>query len=230
MQKSDFVKGQVLMVDKPKGMTSFDVIRILRKGLRGVKMGHAGTLDPLASGLLIICTGKMTKQIDKYQGLEKEYEGSMFVGASTPSFDLETKIDREYETSHIDNTLLEKTRQKFLGEISQRPPRHSAVKVGGKRAYKMAREGEVIEMPSRIVDISSFEILNADLEDLHFRVRCSKGTYIRSLANDFGAALNSGAYLSELRRTAIGEYRVEEARAPEEWLEVFTHLEEESPK
>lgn len=219
---SEYIEGKVLLVDKPLRMSSFDVIRELRRALRGVKMGHAGTLDPLATGLLIICTGKMTKSIGKYQDLDKEYEGSMFLGAQTPSFDLESEVNQTFDVSHVDGSLIEETTKLFRGEIEQRPPVYSAIKVDGKRAYKIARQGDKPEMPLRKVHINSFEILNDDLTNLKFRVNCSKGTYIRSLVHDFGNALKAGAYLSSLRRTAIGEHRVEDAKTPDQWRVQFS--------
>ncbi|NNF01454.1 MAG: tRNA pseudouridine(55) synthase TruB [Bacteroidia bacterium] len=225
MTIEDYKAGQVLLVDKTKGISSFDVIRILRRGLRGVKMGHAGTLDPLATGLLIICTGKFTKKIDQYQGMEKEYEGHIEIGSSTPSYDKETEANEKFETAHITNDLLQQTVKKFIGTIEQYPPKNSAIRVGGKRAYKLVRQGKEVKMSPRIVEIVDFELLNDNIEHLNFRVKCSKGTYIRSLANDFGKALGSGAHLASLRRTAIGEFRVENAKTPDEWLEQFRSME-----
>ena len=175
------------------------------------KIGHAGTLDPLASGLLLICTGKFTKIISELQGQAKEYTGTFYIGATTPSYDLETEIDEKYPTSHIDEGLIQKTVKQFLGEIDQKPPIYSAIKKGGVRLYEHARAGEVIEIESRKTTIYEFEISRIALPEIDFRVVCSKGTYIRSLAFDFGKALNSGAHLIALRRTKIGDFHVENA-------------------
>jgi len=216
----DFLNGQILLIDKPLGWTSFQVVNKLRWAIRKtfnikkIKVGHAGTLDPLASGLLIICTGKFTKNINNYQGLPKEYTGTISVGATTPSFDLETEIDSTFPISHITAELIQKTSNLFLGEIDQKPPIFSAIRQGGERLYKAARRGEVVQIKSRKVTISEFEITQINMPHIHFRVVCSKGTYIRSLASDFGKALNSGAHLSALRRTKIGEFSVTDASNP----------------
>ncbi len=220
MTREDFLNGQVLLIDKPLGWTSFQAVNKLRWAIRKtfdikkIKVGHAGTLDPLASGLLIICTGKFTKKINEYQGLLKEYTGSFTLGATTPSFDLETEIDNTFPVSHITDELIHKTTSLFLGEIEQKPPIYSAIKQDGERLYNIARSGKVVPIKSRIVSIYDFEITRIDLPKIDFRVVCSKGTYIRSLANDFGKALNSGGHLSALRRTKIGEFSVTDALEP----------------
>lgn len=213
----DFKEGQILLFDKPLGWTSFQVVNkvrwLIRKScqIKKIKVGHAGTLDPLASGLLIICTGKFTKKIEEYQGQEKEYTGTFTLGATTPSYDLETEIDETFPIDHISQKDIDTATTQFIGEIDQIPPVFSALKKDGKRLYEYARSGEEVEVKSRKVDISEFEITNERLPDLDFRVVCSKGTYIRSLANDFGLALNSGAHLSSLRRTRIGTFHVDDS-------------------
>ncbi len=212
-----FLEGKLILVDKDLEWTSFQVVNkiryLIRKqyGLKKIKVGHAGTLDPLASGLLILCTGKMTKKIADYQGKEKEYTGTFTLGATTPSYDLETEINQHFPVDHIHPPLLEKVAQQFIGEIEQYPPVFSALKKDGKRLYEYARAGEEVTIKSRKVEISSFKITRVELPEVDFSVRCSKGTYIRSLAHDFGKALDSGAHLSALRRTAIGEFRVDKA-------------------
>ncbi|MCG9971192.1 tRNA pseudouridine(55) synthase TruB [Christiangramia crocea] len=213
----EFKTGEILLFDKPLNWTSFQVVNkvrwLIRKRchIKKIKVGHAGTLDPLATGLLIICTGKFTKRIPELQGQIKEYTGTITLGSTTPSYDLETEIDQNFPTEHISEELLEETRKKFIGEIEQTPPVFSALKKEGKRLYEYAREGKEIEVKSRKVEISEFEIDTENFPKIHFRVVCSKGTYIRSLAHEFGQALNSGAHLSELRRTGIGEYSVDDA-------------------
>jgi len=213
----DFLNGQVLLIDKPLHLTSFDVVNKLRWGIRKafnikkIKVGHAGTLDPLATGLLVICTGKMTKQIDTFQGQEKEYTGTFVLGSTTPSYDLETEINATFPTDHITQTLIHETTKQFIGDIEQFPPVFSAIKKEGRRLYDFARSGETVEIKPRIVTISEFEITNIKDNLIDFRVVCSKGTYIRSLANDFGKALHSGAHLSVLRRTKIGNFSVNDA-------------------
>ncbi|WGK66141.1 tRNA pseudouridine(55) synthase TruB [Croceiramulus getboli] len=217
MQKEDYLAGQVLLFDKPLEWTSFQLVNKVRWllkrrfALKKIKVGHAGTLDPLASGLLIICTGKMTKQIEGFMGQPKTYTGTITLGATTPSYDLETEIDAHYPIDHITETLIQDSLQAFMGIIVQRPPIFSALKKDGKRLYEMARKGEEVEIPAREVEISHFEITRTELPELDFKVVCSKGTYIRSLAHDFGKALGSGAHLSALRRTAIGDYKVQDA-------------------
>lgn len=223
--EEDYKNGQVLLIDKPLEWTSFQAVNKLRWHIKQrfkikkIKVGHAGTLDPLATGLLIICTGKQTKEIHTYQGQEKEYTGTFTVGATTPSYDLETGIDETYPTEHITESLLKETTKQFIGEIQQKPPIFSAIKKDGKRLYELARKGETTEIQARTVTISEFEITNIDLPKVDFRVVCSKGTYIRSLAFDFGKALNSGAHLSTLRRTKIGDFSVDNATSIEGFIE-----------
>jgi len=209
----DFATGELLLVDKPVGWTSFDVVGKLRNSFKPLKLkvGHAGTLDPLATGLLIICTGKMTKQIDTFQAEEKEYTGTMILGATTPSYDMETDLDSQFDISHITEEQIRGNCQQFTGDIQQYPPAHSAIKIDGERLYEKARRGEEVELRLRNVTISEFEITRIELPEIDFRVVCSKGTYIRSLVHDFGKALNNGAYLSKLRRTRSGNYKVEDA-------------------
>ncbi|TMM32428.1 tRNA pseudouridine(55) synthase TruB [Polaribacter aestuariivivens] len=225
MTEEDFKNGQVLLIDKPLTWTSFQVVNKLRWEikqrfkLKKIKVGHAGTLDPLATGLLIICTGKQTKQIDTYQGQIKEYTGTFTVGATTPSYDLETAINETFPTEHISKELLEETTKQFIGEIQQKPPIFSAIKKDGKRLYELARKGETTEIKARTVSVLEFEITNINLPKVDFRIVCSKGTYIRSLAFDFGKALNSGAHLSVLRRTKIGNFSVENALSVEEFIQ-----------
>jgi tRNA pseudouridine55 synthase len=218
MTSEDYQNGQILLIDKPLNWTSFQAVNKIKYALinkvglpKKFKIGHAGTLDPLASGLLLICTGKFTKIISELQGQAKEYTGTFYIGATTPSYDLETEIDEKYPTSHIDEDLIQKTVKQFLGEIDQKPPIYSAIKKGGVRLYEHARAGEVIEIESRKTTIYEFEISRIALPEIDFRVVCSKGTYIRSLAFDFGKALNSGAHLTALRRTKIGDFHVENA-------------------
>tara|TARA_R110002049_G_scaffold239602_7_gene412962 strand:- start:593 stop:1285 length:693 start_codon:yes stop_codon:yes gene_type:complete len=210
----DYLSGQVLLIDKPLNWTSFQVVNKLRWEIRQafnikkIKVGHAGTLDPLATGLLVICTGKMTKQIDTFQGQIKEYTGTFVLGSTTPSYDLETEIDNTFPTEHITDDLIKEATKQFIGDIKQLPPVFSALKKDGKRLYEYARAGEAVEIKARTVNISEFEITKIDGLNIDFRVVCSKGTYIRSLANDFGKALKSGGHLSALRRTKIGDFDV----------------------
>ncbi|MEQ5790245.1 tRNA pseudouridine(55) synthase TruB [Muricauda sp. NFXS6] len=229
--KEDFLNGQILLIDKPLEWTSFQAVNALkwaiRKkfGLKKIKIGHAGTLDPLATGLLIICTGKFTKKIPELQGQVKEYTGTFTLGATTPSYDLETEVNETFTTDHITDASIKEATQQFLGEIDQVPPIFSALKKDGKRLYELAREGKQVEIKSRKIEILEFEITKISLPEVAFRVVCSKGTYIRSLAHDFGKALDSGAYLSELRRTKIGDFNVNNATSPnvfKENLEVNT--------
>jgi len=225
MTEEDYKNGQVLLIDKPLTWTSFQVVNKLRWeikqqfNLKKIKVGHAGTLDPLATGLLIICTGKQTKQINTYQGQIKEYTGTFTTGATTPSYDLETEVDKTYPTAHFSESLLKETTQQFIGEIQQKPPIFSAIKKDGKRLYELARKGETTEIKTRAVTISEFEITKNHLPKVDFRVVCSKGTYIRSLAFDFGNALKSGAHLSALRRTKIGDFSVDNALSVEEFIQ-----------
>lgn len=217
MTGEDYKNGQILLIDKPLEWTSFQAVNKIRWHIRKrfdikkIKVGHAGTLDPLATGLLIICTGKQTKSIDEYQGQVKEYTGTFTIGATTPSYDLETEVNETFDTEHITNELIQKTTAQFTGVIQQRPPIFSALKKDGKRLYELARKGETVDIPTREITINKFEITNIDLPKIDFRVVCSKGTYIRSLAYDFGKALSSGAHLSALRRTKIGDFSVENA-------------------
>ena len=221
----EFLSGQVLLIDKPLNWTSFQVVNKLRWEIRQafnikkIKVGHAGTLDPLATGLLVICTGKMTKQINTYQGQVKEYTGTIVLGSTTPSYDLETEINETFLINHITEELIQKTTKQFVGEIAQFPPIFSAIKKDGKRLYEFARAGEEVEIKSRNITINTFEVTKIALPEVEFRVICSKGTYIRSLANDFGKALNSGGHLSVLRRTKIGDFNVSEALSIENFIE-----------
>lgn len=225
LTEEDYKNGQVLLIDKPLEWTSFQVVNKIRWHIRQkfnikkIKVGHAGTLDPLASGLLIICTGNFTKKIDEYQGQIKEYTGEITLGATTSSFDMESEVDCTFPTNHITEELIHKKVHQFIGEIDQVPPMFSALKKDGVRLYDLAREGKTVEIKSRKITIFEFEITKIELPKLQFRVVCSKGTYIRSLANDFGKALNSGGYLSKLRRTKIGDFNVVNALEPLEYIE-----------
>lgn len=209
----EFAEGELLLVDKPISWTSFDVVGKLRNTMKPLKLkvGHAGTLDPLASGLLIVCTGKLTKKIDLIQAEDKEYTGIITLGATTPSFDLETEIDKVYSIDSITEKNIFDTAKSFEGTLDQFPPAHSAVQINGERAYEKARRGESVELKSRKVFIHEFEIEKIELPNIFFRIKCSKGTYIRSIANDFGIRLNNGAHLSALRRTKSGDYHVDNA-------------------
>lgn len=214
----DFQNGQILLIDKPLKWSSFQAVNKLKYALinnlglpKKFKIGHAGTLDPLATGLLLVCTGKFTKRITELQGQAKEYTGTFFIGATTPSYDLETEIDQTYSTTHIDEALIQETVKQFLGEIDQKPPIYSAIKKDGVRLYEHARAGETVEIASRKTTIHEFEITRVALPEIDFRVVCSKGTYIRSLAFDFGCAMQSGSHLTALRRTKIGDYDVNDA-------------------
>jgi tRNA pseudouridine55 synthase len=227
----DFAAGELLLVNKPYRWTSFDVVGKIRNAFKPLKLkvGHAGTLDPLATGLLIICTGKMTKQIDTFQAEEKEYTGTMTLGATTPSYDMETEPDERFDISHITEEQIKANCAQFLGDIQQYPPAHSAIKIDGERLYEKARRGEDVELRLRNVTIADFEITRIELPELDFRVVCSKGTYIRSLVNDFGKALNSGAYLSRLRRTRSGNYKVTDAWEVLELVKVIKAIKGISP-
>ena len=217
ISEEKFLEGQMLLIEKPIGWSSFDVVKkikyLIRKryNLKKIKVGHAGTLDPLASGLLIICTGKFTKKISEIQDKRKIYTGIITLGGTTPSFDLETEIEKNYKTDHISENLINKTTKKFLGEINQVPPIFSALKKDGERLYEKARRGEKIKINSRKVTIYKFESKLLHKVNVHFKIECSKGTYIRSIANDLGAALNCGGYLSKLCRTNIGEFSLSNA-------------------
>lgn len=218
--EEEFKTGQILLVDKPLEWSSFQVVNklrwVIRKAfkIKKIKVGHAGTLDPLATGLLVICTGRFTKRLSEFQGQIKEYTGEITLGGTTPSYDLETEVNETYETSHITEELINASLPKFIGDIEQYPPVFSALKKDGKRLYEYARNNEEVEIKSRQIHIAEFEITKIDLPKLEFRVVCSKGTYIRSLANDFGKALNSGGHLSALRRTKIGDFHVDDAFSP----------------
>lgn len=218
MSTEDFLNGQILLIDKPLHWTSFQAVNKLKYLLinkvglpKKFKIGHAGTLDPLATGLLLVCTGKFTKRIAELQGQAKEYTGTFYIGATTPSYDLETEIDETFETSHIDEALIHETVKQFLGEIDQKPPIFSAIKKDGVRLYEHARAGETVEIATRKTTIYEFEITRIALPEIDFRVVCSKGTYIRSLSFDFGKAMDSGSHLTALRRTKIGDYEVKKA-------------------
>ena len=211
----DFQTGEMILIDKELNWTSFDVVSKLRNSIKKklnikkIKVGHAGTLDPLATGLLIICTGKMTKRINEFSGLNKTYVGKMTIGSTTPSYDLETKPNVYYPTEHINKNLIIETAKKFVGKIDQKPPVFSAVKKDGVRLYKLARKGVKVEVEKREIIIHDFLISSINFPEVEFSLTCSKGTYIRSLAHDFGKELGSGAHLSELRRTFIGDYSVD---------------------
>jgi len=213
----DYKEGKVLLIDKPLNWTSFQVVNKIRWlikqqfEIKKIKVGHAGTLDPLATGLLILCTGKFTKKIETYQAQVKEYTGTITLGGTTASYDLESEIDQTFDYSNITSEEIKGATQQFLGEIQQQPPIFSALKKDGKRLYEYARAGEEVEIPTRTIHISEFEITKIELPNVEFRVVCSKGTYIRSLAHDFGKALNNGAHLSALRRTKIGDFSVADA-------------------
>lgn len=217
MNAEDYKEGQLILIDKPLDWTSFQVVNkvrwLIKKQfqLKKIKVGHAGTLDPLASGLLILCAGKFTKQINTYQAQVKEYTGTITLGGTTPSYDLETEIDQTFDISGITSEAIIAATHQFIGDIQQQPPVFSALKKEGKRLYEYARAGETVDIPKRNITIEAFEITNINLPTVDFRVVCSKGTYIRSLAHDFGKALNNGAHLSALRRTKIGDFSVENA-------------------
>jgi tRNA pseudouridine55 synthase len=216
----DFQEGKIVLIDKPLHWSSFQAVNkvkwsLKKIGLKKIKVGHAGTLDPLATGLLIVCTGKFTKRISELQGMEKEYTGTFHLGATTPSYDLETEVNATFPTEHIDEALIYDTLPQFIGEIDQKPPVFSAIKKNGKRLYEHARKGEEVEIASRKTTIHEFEITRIAMPEVDFRVVCSKGTYIRSLAYDIGIALNSGAHLTALRRTKIGTFFVAGAISPE---------------
>lgn len=226
---SPFHEGKVLLLDKPLGWTSFDLVNKVRNSIRrtyglkgkGIKVGHAGTLDPLATGLMIICTGRMTKQIEQFAGLGKAYSGTIVLGASTPSFDLEKEIDARFATEHITKEAIYEIAKQFLGWQDQVPPLFSAKKIDGKRAYEYARKGEDVEIKTARIEIKTFEITRIEMPEVDFQIRCSKGTYIRSIARDFGLALDSGAYLTNLRRISIGEMDIKDASDVQEFLRLL---------
>ena len=214
----DYLNGQIILIDKPLHWTSFQAVNKMKYALinkvglpKKFKIGHAGTLDPLASGLLLVCTGKFTKRITELQGQAKEYTGTFYIGATTPSYDLETEIDETFDISHINESLIHETVKQFLGEIDQKPPIFSAIKKEGVRLYDHARAGESVEIATRKTTIHEFEITRISLPEIDFRVVCSKGTYIRSLAYDFGKEMQTGSHLTALRRTKIGNYDVNNA-------------------
>lgn len=226
-QPSPFHNGKLLLFDKPLGWTSFDLVNKVRTLIekhyklkpRSLKVGHAGTLDPLATGLMIICTGKMTKQIDTYQGQPKTYTGTFTLGGTTVSFDLEKEVDTSFPTEHITNEMIQDVAKTFVGVHEQEPPIFSAKKVDGERAYDIARRGEEVKVKTARIEITSFTVTRIELPEVDFEVACSKGTYIRSLARDFGMALKSGAYLSSLRRTKIGDFNINDAQSLEQFSE-----------
>lgn len=219
MKKESFEEGRVLLIDKPLKWTSFDVVRKIRNTIKIKKVGHAGTLDPLATGLLIVCTGKFTKKINEYMAKQKEYTGTITIGATTPTYDLESAPGNFKSFGEITNQLIVETAGKFTGEILQKPPIHSAIKQKGKPVYLLARKGVEVALEPRKIRIDAFEITAVNLPEISFRVVCSTGTYIRSLASDFGEALGCGAYLSRLRRTRIGELKLEDALTVEAFVE-----------
>lgn len=230
--KEEFLNGEVILIDKPLEWSSFQVVNkvrwLLKKQfhLKKIKVGHAGTLDPLATGLLILCVGKYTKRIEEFQAQDKEYTGTILLGATTPSYDAETEVNQTFPTDHINEELLTQTIKDFIGVIQQRPPVFSALKKDGKRLYEYARKGEEIDIPTREITIDEFEITRIALPEIDFRVVCSKGTYIRSLAHDFGQALKSGGYLTALRRTKIGDFNVENSMTIEEIDTYIRNIEE----
>lgn len=221
---NSFEEGRVLLINKPYDWTSFDVVRKIRNLIRVKKVGHAGTLDPLATGLLIICTGKFTKKINEYMAQEKEYTGTFTLGAITPTYDLESKPVNFKELSLLSDEKIKEATREFIGEIMQVPPVHSAIKVDGKRVYESARKGIDIKMEPRKVIIKEFQITGINLPEIHFKVVCGTGTYIRSLANDFGENLGVGAYLSSLCRTRIGDFKLEDSRSIEEFEKEIAEL------
>ena len=225
MRKFNFTDGEVLLIDKPYKWTSFDVISKIRShirgrlGLRKLKVGHAGTLDPLATGLVVICTGRFTKRINEFQDEIKEYTGTICLGATTPSFDLEKEIDQTYDISHLNEKMILDTAKQFIGEMDQMPPQFSAKKINGKRAYEFARQNKEIELQTRKITISEFEITNTSIPEIDFRIVCTKGTYIRAIARDFGEALNCGGHLTVLRRTRNGLMKVQDAQTMDEIID-----------
>ncbi len=230
MKEYNFSEGEVLLFDKPYEWTSFDLVNNVRYFIRNkldypkLKIGHAGTLDPLATGLLILCTGKYTKKIDDYQAQEKEYTGTFTIGATTPSYDMEKEVDKTYDYSHVTEELIKAAAKKFTGTFQQTPPIFSAVKIKGKRAYDYARNNEEVVIKSKEITISEFEITKINLPEVNFRIVCTKGTYIRALARDFGETLNCGSYLSALCRTRIGEFKLEDAFEVEAFKKMFQNI------
>jgi len=214
---NSFEEGRVLLIDKPLRWTSFDAVRKIRNLIKIKKVGHAGTLDPLATGLLIVCTGKFTKKINEYMAREKEYTGTFTLGATTPTYDLESEPENFQPADHLTEEKIKAATQPFIGEIMQIPPAHSAIKIEGKRVYELARQGREVKLEPRKLTITEFEITNIEMPVVSFRVVCSTGTYIRSLANDFGKTLGCGAYLSSLCRTRIGEFMLKDAMTIEDF-------------
>lgn len=231
----NYRNGELLLINKPYTWSSFQAVNKLKHALKRhpslllddkfvhLKIGHAGTLDPLATGLLIVCTGKKTKEISQFQDLPKEYTGTFFIGATTPCFDMEKEVDFIFPTEHITEELIYETVKQFIGKQQQVPPMFSAIKVDGKRVYELARLGKEIELKARDIDILNFEITFCKLPHVGFKINCTKGTYIRSIARDFGLALNSGAYLTELCRTKIGDFSIEDSKTPDEFIETISH-------
>ena len=230
MKEYNFSEGEVLLFDKPYEWTSFDLVNNVRYFIRNkldypkLKIGHAGTLDPLATGLLILCTGKFTKKIDDYQAQEKEYTGTFTIGVTTPSYDMEKEVDKTFDYSHVTEELINAAAKKFTGTFQQTPPIFSAVKIKGKRAYDYARNNEEVVIKSKEITISEFEIIKINLPEINFRIVCTKGTYIRALARDFGETLNCGSYLSALCRTRIGEFKLEDAFEVEGFKKMFQKI------
>ncbi len=235
MHKYNFTEGEVLLINKPYNWTSFDVVNNIRYFIRKtldlpkIKIGHAGTLDPLATGLLILCTGKFTKRIDEFQVQEKEYIGTFIIGETTPSFDMDKEVDKSFDYSHVDEKLIRQTAQKFTGTFDQIPPVFSAVKIKGKRAYEFARNSEEVKISPKTITISEFEITGIQLPEINFRIVCSKGTYIRALARDFGETMQCGAYLSALCRTRIGDFKLKDALEIENFKSIITEHNNDSP-
>ena len=225
--KDSFLEGELLLINKPIGWTSFQIVNKIRwliksqYDLKKIKVGHAGTLDPLAEGLLILCTGKWTKKIDEFQGQDKLYSGIFYLGATTPSFDLETEINSRQSIEHIDENILLESTNKFIGDQFQIPPIYSAIKQNGKKLYEYARKGETIELKKRKINISEFKITKIELPKVYFKVKCGKGTYIRSLANDYGLKLKSGAYLYKLKREGIGDFNIKDAISIDEFAKII---------
>jgi len=224
----DYIEGHTLLINKPLRWTSFDVVKKIRNTLRTalqlkkIKVGHAGTLDPLADGLLIVCTGKFTKRINEFQAQEKEYTAEFTLGATTPSFDLETEVNETFDYNHINEDMLKTTAESLTGNILQTPPIYSAIKQDGKRLYEHARKGEDVKIKERMVHVSKFEIIKVEMPKVYVRIVCSKGTYIRSLAQTFGKNLNSGAHLSQLTRTRIGKFELSQAIDIQEFIDSFS--------
>lgn len=227
MDINDLISGEIILINKDEGWSSFDVVNKIRYAIKKkfsinkIKVGHAGTLDPLATGLLILCTGKMTKKIDTLSILNKKYTGTITLGATTPSYDCETEIDKTYPINHINDEMILKQANSFIGSNNQKPPIYSAIKKDGKRLYKYARAGEKVEIKSRKIQILEFNILAIEMPNIHFEILCSKGTYIRSIAKDFGERVHSGGYLSMLKRTEIGEYTIENASRVEDFIKNY---------